>query len=66
MDPTLWRDVDPASAVLFFAIVVAIPLLAMLFYPSTRPDQEYVDEHQGLGDIEDDWGLGGLTNGRAG
>jgi hypothetical protein len=64
MDPTLWRDVDVGSAVLFFAIVFAIPLLAMLFYPSSRPDAAYVDEHQGLGEIEDEWGLGSLANGR--
>ena len=63
MDPTLWRDVDVGAAVLFFAIVFAIPLLAMLFYPSTRADDAYVDEHQGLGEIEDEWGLGALANG---
>ena len=64
MDPHLWRDVDVGWAVLFFVVVFGIPLLAMLFYPSTRRDGAYVDERQGLGDIEDDWGLGGLANGR--
>ena len=65
MDPTLWRDVDAFSAVVFFTIVLAIPLLALLFNPSTPSERDYVDEHQGLGGIEDDWGLGGLANGRS-
>ena len=64
MDPTLWRNVDAGSAVLFFVVVFAIPLLTMLFYPSTHSERDYVDEHQGLGEIEDEWGLGGLANGR--
>jgi hypothetical protein len=59
MDPTLWRDVDAGSAVLFFVIVIAVPLLAMLFNPSPHDEADYVDDRQGLGEIEDDLGLNG-------
>lgn len=66
MDPTLWRDVDAGFAVLFFLITFAIPLLALLFNRSPHGENEYVDDRQGLGEIEDTWGWngGGPVNGR--
>ena len=61
MDPTLWRNVDAGSAVLFFVIVFSIPLLVMMFNPSPHAESDYVDDRQGLGEIDDEWGLTGLS-----
>ena len=60
MDPTLWRDVDAGSAVLFFLITFGIPVLALFFNRSPHDDDEYVDDRQGLGEIEDTWGWNGV------
>ena len=66
MDPTLWRDVDAGAAAVFFLIIFAIPLLALFFNRSPHADDEYVDDRQGLGEIDDTWGWNGAgsVNGR--
>jgi hypothetical protein len=49
-------DIPAASLVFFFAICVAIVLCALYFNLSNG--HEFVDEHWGEGDIDDeDWGF---------